>query len=149
MPKPLLNRLYVGYPLGAFKNTIFDVKTSSRWTPKISNFSNNRPKMRGIGVFGQRYLLEASKSLPRASWEPPKSRSRARKRHPRPAKNRLRSSQKASKRLPFWGPSHLQLHFVSLQIALQDLLIQPSQAPARAMVSCSFYPDVSNVSNIM
>ena len=117
--------------------------------PNFPIFATIVCKTRGIRVFGRRYLLEASKSLPRASWEPPKSRSRARKRHPRPAKNRLRSSQKASKRLPFWGPSHLQLHFVSLQIALQDLLIQPSQAPARAMVSCSFYPDVSNVSNIM
>ena len=105
--------------------------------------------MLAITVFGPRYLLEASKSLPKASREPPKSRSRALKKHPRAAENRLGSSQEASKRLPFWGPSHLQLHFVSLQIALQDLLIQPSQAPARAMVSCSFYPDISNVSIIM
>ena len=38
MPKRLENQLYLGYPLGTPKNTIFDVKTSPRWTPKISDF---------------------------------------------------------------------------------------------------------------
>ena len=38
MPKRLENQLYLGCPLGTPKNTIFDVKTSPRWTPKISDF---------------------------------------------------------------------------------------------------------------
>ena len=85
MPKRLQNQLYVGYPLGNLKNTIFDVKTSPRWTTKIPVFFffKNRPKILAITVFGPRCLLEASKSIPRASREPPKSRSRALKRHPR------------------------------------------------------------------
>jgi len=38
MQKRFQNQLYVGNPLGTLKNTIFDVKTSPRWTPKISDF---------------------------------------------------------------------------------------------------------------
>ena len=99
MPKRLQNQLYVGYPLGTLKNTIFDVKTSPRRAPKISDFFKNRPKMLPMTVFGPRCLLEASKSLPRASRDPPKSRSRALKKHPAAPKSRLRSSQEVSKSL--------------------------------------------------
>ena len=99
MPKRLQNQLYVGYPLGTLKNTIFDVKTSPRRTPKISIFFKNRPKNLAFTVFGPRCLLEASKNLPKAFQEPPKSRSRALKKHPRAPKSRLRSSQEASKSL--------------------------------------------------
>ena len=67
--------------------------------PKFPIFFKNRPKMLAITVFGPRCLLEASKSLPRASREPPKSRSGTLKRHLRAANSRLRSSQEASKRL--------------------------------------------------
>ena len=38
MPKRFQNQLYVGYPRGTLKNTIFDVKTSPRWTTKIFDF---------------------------------------------------------------------------------------------------------------
>ena len=69
MPKRLQNQLYVGYPLGTLKNTIFDVKTSPRWTPKISVIFTRRPQILAITVFGPRCLLETSKSLPRASQE--------------------------------------------------------------------------------
>ena len=51
--------------------------------PKFPNFFKNRPKMLAITVFGPRCLLEASKNLSRASREPPKSPSRALKRHPK------------------------------------------------------------------
>ena len=67
--------------------------------PKFPIFFKNRPKMLAITVFGPRCLLEASKSLPRASQHPAKRRSRALKRHPRAPRSRLRSSQEASKSL--------------------------------------------------
>ena len=51
--------------------------------PKFPIFFKNRPKMLPMTVFGPRCLLEASKSLPRTSRDPPKSRPRAFKRHPR------------------------------------------------------------------
>ena len=73
MPKRLQNRLRLGYPLGAPKNTIFDVQTSPRWLPKVSNFFENRLQLVAMTVFGPRCLLEASKSLPRASQEPSQS----------------------------------------------------------------------------
>ena len=80
MPKRLQDQLRLGYPLGNSKNTIFDVKTSPRWLPKISHFFKNRLKILAMTVFGLRCLLEASKSLTRASQEPPRSRPRALKR---------------------------------------------------------------------
>ena len=99
MPKRLQNQLYVGYPLGTLKNTIFDVKTSPRWTPKISVFFQKSTKKSSFyGLWSKMplgSLQEPPKSLPRA----PKSRSRALKRHPRAPKSRLRSSQEASKSL--------------------------------------------------
>ena len=61
MPKRLENQLYLGYPLGTPKNTIFDVKTSPRWTPQISDFFKNPQKILALTVFGPRCLLEASK----------------------------------------------------------------------------------------
>ena len=99
MPKRLQNQLYVGYPLGTLKNTIFDVKTSPRRTPKISIFFQKSTKKSSFyGLWSKMplgSLQEPPKSLPRA----PKSRSRALKRHPRAPKSRLRSSQEASKSL--------------------------------------------------
>ena len=68
--------------------------------PKFPIFFKNRPKMLAITVFGPRCLLEASKSLPRASREPPKSRSRALKRHPRAFKKLHAASQEPSQRRP-------------------------------------------------
>ena len=44
--------------------------------PKFPIFFKNRVKIVAFTVLGARCLLEASKSLPRASREPPKSRSR-------------------------------------------------------------------------
>ena len=75
MPKRFQNQLYLGYPLGTLKNTIFDVKTSPRWTPKISVFFvfKNRQKILALTVFGPRCLLEASKRPPRPSQEPPRA----------------------------------------------------------------------------
>ena len=73
MPKRLEYQLYVGYPLGTPQNTIFDVKTSPRWTPKIWIFvQKSLKKILAITVFGPRCLLEAIKSLPKASQEPSK-----------------------------------------------------------------------------
>ena len=69
MPKRLQNQLYLGYPLGTLKNTIFDVKTSPRWAHKISNFCQKSVKILAVTAFGPRNLLEASKSLPRAFQE--------------------------------------------------------------------------------
>ena len=73
MPKRLHNRLYLGCPLGTPKNLNLDAKTSPRWTPKISLFFQNPSKIVTIPIFGPWCFLEASKSLPRASQEPPKS----------------------------------------------------------------------------
>ena len=80
MPKRFQNQLYLGRPLGTPKNTIFDVKTSPRWTPKISVFffkTTKNPSSYGLGPkMPLRGLQEASKTLPRASkslQEPPKS----------------------------------------------------------------------------
>ena len=88
MPKRLQNELYVGNPLGTLKNTIFDVKTSPRWTPKISDFfkrSSKNPSSYGLWPkMPLRGFQEASKTLPRAS-----------KSHPRASKSRPRASQEA------------------------------------------------------
>ena len=75
MPKRLQNKLYVGNPLGTLKNAIFDVKTSSRWTPKISYFFENSlnffsiyglgPKMPLRGLSGEaRFLLRQARARP-------------------------------------------------------------------------------------
>ena len=56
-------------------------------------FFKKRPEILPITVFGPRCLLEASKSLPRASRDPPKSRSRA-------LKKLHAASQEPSQRLP-------------------------------------------------
>ena len=58
--------------------------------PKFPIFFKNRPKNPVITVFGPRCLLEASKSLPRASRELPKSRPRALKRPSAAFKNPVR-----------------------------------------------------------
>ena len=97
----------LGYPLETPKNTIFDVKTSPRWTPKISDFFKNRSKMLAITVFGPRCLFEGSKSLPRASREPPKSCSRALKKHPSSFKTLPAASQAPSQRRPRALKRHL------------------------------------------
>ena len=77
MPKRLQNRLYLGYPLGILKNTIFDVKTSPRWTPKISDFFQKSSKNASYhGLWSKMplgSLQEPAKSLPGASQEPFKS----------------------------------------------------------------------------
>ena len=103
MPKRLQNRLYLGYPLGTLKNTIFDVKTSPRWTPKISDFFHKSSKNSRFHGLGSKMPLGSLKSLPRACQEPPGSLPRAvlgpSKRHLRAANSHLRSSQEASKRL--------------------------------------------------
>ena len=84
MPKRFQNQLYLGYPLGTLKNTIFDVQTSPKWILKFSYFFfKNRLKNLTITVFDPKYLLEATKSLPRATQELPKSRPSALKRHTR------------------------------------------------------------------
>ena len=103
MPKRLQNQLYLGYPLGTLKNTIFDVKTSPRWTPKISDFFKNCQKILALTVFGPRCLLEAlkrpprpSQELPRATQEPPRAAQEPRKRHPRALKKHLSPDMGAS-----------------------------------------------------
>ena len=86
MPKRLQNQLYVGYPLGTLKNTIFDVKTSPRWTPKISDFFQKSTKKSS-------YYGLWSKMPLGGLQEPPKSRSRALKRRPRALKKLHAASQ--------------------------------------------------------
>ena len=72
--KRLQNQLYVGYPLGTLKNTIFDVKTSPRWGPKISNFFQKSTKNATYhGLCSKKplgSLQEPAKSLPGPSQEP-------------------------------------------------------------------------------
>ena len=74
MQKRLQNQLYVGYPLGTLKNTIFDVKTSPRWTPKISDFFQKSSKNSTYhGLWSKMplgSLQEPPKSLARAVQEP-------------------------------------------------------------------------------
>ena len=90
MPKRLQNQLYLGYPLGTLKNTIFDVKTSPRWIPKISDFfqkSSKNPSSYGLWPkMPLKGFQEASKTLPKAS-----------KSHPRASKSRPRASQEPPK----------------------------------------------------
>ena len=84
MQKRLQNQLYVGYPLGTLKNTIFDVKTSPRWTPKISDFfqkTYKNPTYDGLW----------SKMPLRSLQEPPKTLPRASKSHPRASQGRPRT----------------------------------------------------------
>ena len=70
MPKCLLNRLRLGYPLANPKNTIFEHKKPPRWSPEISDFFKNRLKIVDDTAFCARCLLKASKSLSRAVPEP-------------------------------------------------------------------------------
>ena len=74
MPKRLENQLYLGCPLGTPKNTIFDVKTSPRWTPKISDFFHKSSENASYHGLGSKMPLgsfqEPAKSLPGASQEP-------------------------------------------------------------------------------
>ena len=74
MPKRFQKRLYVGYPLGTLKSTIFDVKTSPRWTPKISDFFQKSSKNASYHGLWSKIplgsLQEPAKSLPGASQEP-------------------------------------------------------------------------------
>ena len=100
MPKRLQNQLYVGYPLGTLKITIFDVKTSLRWTPIFPFFLKNRLQILAMTVFGPRCLLEASKSLPRACPEPPKSLPRAVSEPSRSPPQPSKASHEAHKRTP-------------------------------------------------
>ena len=78
MQKRLQNQLYVGYPLGTLKNTIFDVKTSPRWTTKISDFFQKSSKNSSYyGLWSKMplgSLQEPPKSLPRACQEAPRRR---------------------------------------------------------------------------
>ena len=55
------------------KKHVFMLKGHQDGTPKFPIFFNNRLKILAMTVFGLRCLLEASKSLPRASQEPPQS----------------------------------------------------------------------------
>ena len=74
MQKRLQNQLYVGYPLGTLKNTILDVKTSPRWTTKISEFFQQSSKNSSYyGLWSKMplgSLQEPPKSLPRAVPDP-------------------------------------------------------------------------------
>ena len=74
MQKRLQNQLYVGYPLGTLKNTIFDVKTSPRRTPKISDFFQKSSKNATYDGLWSKMplgsLQEPAKSLPGPSQEP-------------------------------------------------------------------------------
>ena len=74
MQKRLQNQLHVACPLGTLQNTIFDVKTSPRWTPKISVFFQKSTKKSSYyGLWSKMplgSLQEPPKSLPRASQEP-------------------------------------------------------------------------------
>ena len=99
---------YLGDPLGTLKNTIFDFKTSPRWTPKISVFFvKNRPKILALTVFGPRCLLEASKRLPRPSQEPP----RATQEPPRAAQEPRKDAQEPSR-----GTCHLTWEPLELKV---------------------------------
>ena len=71
MPKRLENQLYLGYPLGTPKNTILDVKTSPRWTPKISDFfQKSSENYSYYGLWSKMPPQEPTKSLPRAIQGP-------------------------------------------------------------------------------
>ena len=74
MPKRFQNRYDLGYPLGTPKNTIFDVKTSPRWLPKISDFFQKSCKNSSYDGLWSKMplgsLQEPAKSLPRAVPEP-------------------------------------------------------------------------------
>ena len=105
MPKRLQNQLYVGYPLGALKNTIFDVKTSPRRTPKISIFfQKSTKKSRFYGLWSKMplgSLQEPPKSLPRASQEPFQGPQEAPKSTQEPSQKLPRGVQEPSR-----GTSH-------------------------------------------
>ena len=94
--KHLQNQLYVGYSLGTLKNTIFDVKTSPRWLPKVSIFSIIAYET----GFGLSCLFEASKNLPRPSQEPPQSLPGAAPEPSRASPQPSRASLQAPKRTP-------------------------------------------------
>ena len=102
MPKRLQNRLYLGYPLGTLKNTIFDVKTSPRWTPKISDFFQKSSKNASYhGLWSKMplgSLQEPPKSLQGASQEPFKGPQEAPKSLQEAANSLLRAVSEAPKR---------------------------------------------------
>ena len=102
MPKRFENQLYLGYPLGTPKNTVFDIKTSPRWTPQISDFfkkSSKNPSSGGLGPnLPLRGLQEASKTLPRAS-----------KSHPRASQEAPKSPQEAPDSGLTWEPPELKV----------------------------------------
>ena len=82
------------------KNTIFDVKTFPR-SPDAHNFIFFQKSSKlAITIFGPRCFLEASKSLPTASRDSPRSRSRALKRHPRASRKLHAASQEPSQKPP-------------------------------------------------
>ena len=77
MPKRLQNLLRLGCPLGTPKNTIFDVKTSPRWLPKISDFFQKSSKNSSYDGLWSKMSLgslqKPAKSFPGASQEPSQS----------------------------------------------------------------------------
>ena len=79
--KPSKNQLRLGSPLGTSKIRFWMLKSLQHGPPKIPKFFKNRRQVLTLRVFNPKCLLEASKSLPKASEEPPRSRSRALKRH--------------------------------------------------------------------
>ena len=105
MQKRLQNQLHVACPLGTLKNTIFDVKTSPRWTPKISVFFQKSSKNATYhGLWSKMplgSLQEPAKSLPGASQNPFQGPSRGTqvpsRRSLQPPKRRLRGAQKAKR----------------------------------------------------
>ena len=105
MPKRFQNQLYLGYPLGPLKNTIFDVKTSPRWTPKISNFFQKSYTTSSFFVLWSLMplgsLQEPPKSLPRASQEPFQDSEEAPKSTQEPSRKLPRGVQEPSR-----GTSH-------------------------------------------
>ena len=103
-PKRLQNQLYLGYPLGTLKNTIFDVKTSPRWTPKISDFfqkSSKNPSSYGLWPkMPLRSPLEPSQSLPRTSHSLPTSVPKASRSNQEPSRSRICSKFRSARLVP-------------------------------------------------
>ena len=125
MPKRFQNQLYVGYPLGTLKNTIFDVKTSPRRTPKISIFFQKSTKKSSFyGLWSKMplgSLQEPPKSLPRA----PKSRSRALKRHPRAVSEAPKRRPRAFKRHLTQGEETQVVRLQNMKLTATQFLAKP------------------------
>ena len=92
MPKCLLNRLRLGYPLASPKNTIFDHKRPPRWSPEISDFFQKSSKNRWW------YCLLCQMPF-ESLQEPLQSRPWALKRPSRAFKSLPLDSQEVSERL--------------------------------------------------